>query len=290
MHPGVTDPASLDPTTLPCIGRGVSAEVFALGDGRALKLLLPGVPRATAAREFAAACAAYRAGLPVPQPFGEVTIGDRHGVLLARLDETPWLRRARRWPGAVMVTLADMARQHAALHQVEPPAGALPSVHEVLAARIAGSSAGPRAIAAARAALDRLPRGTRLGHGDLHLGNIMTTHAGMMLIDWAQAMTGDPAADIARSDLVMRFGRYGPLLRRHGWTRAARDAAAAWYLFCYRRMTGIDEAAIDAWRLPVAVAWLREGSAAYLPALQDYVDRRLARGAPAGARGRPATA
>ena len=64
-------------------------------------------------------------------------------------------------------------------------------------------------------------------------------------------------------------------LRRWRFLRLARHAAAAWYLFCYRRITGMTAAAIDAWRLPVAVAWWREGSAAYLPALAEYVAARL---------------
>lgn len=277
MHGSTIAGMSLDLATLPRIGRGASAEVFLLPRGRALKLLRPGVPASAADREFTATQVAHAAGLPVPTPLGRVSLGGRHGLEMARIDEGRMLRRMRRWPGAVMVTLAAMARQQAALHRVAVRAGALPSVHDVLAARIAESAAAPRAIAAAQAALDRLGGGDRLGHGDLHLGNIMTARAGLTLIDWAQAMTGDPAADVARSELVMRFGRYGALLRRHGWLRQARDAAAAWYLFCYRRLTGMDEAAIDAWRLPVAVAWLREDSAAHLPALAAYVDRRVGR-------------
>lgn len=267
--------ASLDLAALPLIGRGASAEVFLLPDRRALKLLLPGLPASAADREFTAAKVAHDAGLPVPAPLGRVSLDDRHGLVMARIDEPRLLRRIRRWPGAVMVTLAEMAHRQAALHRVTVPTGALPTVHDVLAARIDDSAAGPLAIAAARAALGRLPRGDRLGHGDLHLGNIMTTRAGITLVDWAQAMAGDPAADVARSELVMRFGRYGSLLRRHGSLRQARGAAAAWYLLCYRRAVGLSDAAVDAWRLPVAVAWLREGSAAHLPSLRAYVERRI---------------
>ena len=264
-----------DPATLPRIGTGASAEVFALPDERALKLFLAGLPEAAAMREWAASRVAHEAGLPVPQPLGATELAGRHGLVFERLRENRSLRRMRRWPGAVMVTLAAMARHHAALHARRVPADLLPPVHRVLAARIAESAAGPGAIAAALAALAALPRGDRLAHGDLHLGNIMTAGGRLMLIDWAQAMAGDPAADIARSELVMRFGRYGPLLRRWRWLRLARHAAAAWYLFCYRRLTGMSAEAIDAWRLPVAVAWCREGSAAHLPALAAYIERRV---------------
>lgn len=263
------------PTTLTRIGVGASADVFALPDGRALKLLKSGLSAALATRELAATRVAHEAGLPVPEPIGATTLTGRSGLILGRLHEPPLLRRVRRWPGAVMVTLAAMARRQAALHQVAVPAGTLPLAHEVIAARIADSAAPAAAIAAASTALAALPRGDRLGHGDLHLGNVMNANGGLMLIDWSQAMAGDPAADVARSELVMRFGRYGPALRRWRALRHARHAAAAWYLFRYRRVTGMSDAAIDGWRLPVAVAWYRDGSAAYLPALRAYIDARL---------------
>lgn len=266
-----------DVTTLPRIGVGASAEVFALPGERALKLFFPGLLDAAAARELTASRVAHDAGLPVPAPVGTVELDGRGGLVFERLHETRWLRKVRRWPGAVMVTLAAMARLHAALHRERATNAGLPTVHDVLAARIADSAAAPAAIAAAEAALAALPTGDRLGHGDLHLGNVMTANGRLMLIDWAQAMVGDPAADVARSELVMRFGRYHPLLRRWRWPRLARHAAAEWYLFCYCRLTGMRREAIDAWRLPVAVAWWREGSAAHLPALADYVAGRLSR-------------
>lgn len=273
MIPG--DPFEL--ATLPRIGAGASAEVFALPDGRALKLLRPGLSIASARRELTASRLAHAAGLPVPASFDAIELAGRSGLTFQRLVERRWLRRLRRWPFAVMVTLAAMARHQAALHATRVSDAALPTVHGVLAARIADSNAPAHAIAAAAAALATLPTGDRLAHGDLHLGNIMNAGGRLMLIDWAQAMTGDPAADVARSELVMRFGRYEPWLRRWRWPRLARHAAADWYLFCYRRFTGMSDAAIDAWRLPVAVAWWREDSAAYLPALADYVEARLAR-------------
>ena len=272
------DPALPDPATLARIGAGASADVLLLPDGRALKLLLPGIGEGVARREFVATLAAHGAGLPVPAPLGQVTVAGRHGLLLERLHEPRWARRGRRLPGAVMATLHRLAEVQAAAHRVVVEPGAVPPAHAVLAARIATSGAPAVATDAAAAALARLPAGDRLLHGDLHLGNVITAGGRMLLIDWSQAMAGDPAADVARSELVMRFGRHGAWLRRWPALHLARDAAAEWYLFCYRRLTGLPDQAIDAWRLPVAVAWLREGSAAHAPALAAWVRRRLDRG------------
>lgn len=260
----------------PRIGAGVSAEVFARPDGTALKLFHAG-SIAPPDRELAAARVAHAAGLPVPEPFQAVEEDGRRGIVFERIHERPLPRRLRRWPGAVLATLWSLASRQAAAHRVVVAAGDLPDVHDLLASRIAVADAPEAVIAAAMAALAALPRGDRLGHGDLHLGNVMNAGGRMLLIDWAQAARGAPAADVARSELVMRFGRYAPALRRWHWARVARHAAARWYLWCYRLAGGIGETEVEAWRLPVAVAWWREGSAAHLPALADYVEHRLTR-------------
>ena len=259
------------------IGGGASADVFLLPPDRVLKLLFPGLGVAIAEREFTAARIAHAASLPVPEPIALTAEGDRHGIVFERLVEAKLARRMRRMPGPVMVTLASLARLQASFHAVTAPAGTLPSVHEVIGARCAEALASDEARSAARGHLLQLPRGDRLLHGDLHLGNVITAGGRLMAVDWAQAMTGDPAADVARTELLMRFGRYGQALRRYRRLRVARHAAADWYLFCYRRTTGMSSQQIDAWRLPIAVAWMRRDSAAHLPSLAAYVERRLGR-------------
>jgi aminoglycoside phosphotransferase (APT) family kinase protein len=45
--------------------------------------------------------------------------------------------------------------------------------------------------------------GDRLLHGDLHALNVMVTEDGPMVIDWANAMVGDPSFDVADCWAVM---------------------------------------------------------------------------------------
>lgn len=260
------------------LGRGVTAEVFALPPDRVLKLLRAGIGEEIARREFAAARAAHAAALPVPEPIALWNRGGRHGIVFERLHEGQVARRLRRWPGPVMATLWAMARLQCRLHRLVPSVatmGAVPVAHPLMTRRCARSLAPPAARDAALAALHDLPVGDRLLHGDLHLGNVMTSGGRLMAVDWAQASIGDPAADVARTELLLRFARYGPWLRDHRWARIGRHGAADWYLWCYRRLSGMPDAAIDRWRLPVAVAWLRADSAAHAPALSAFIARRL---------------
>jgi len=91
-----------------------------------------------------------------------------------------------------MATLAAMARLQAHIHAVTVPVGLLPGAHAVLQARCDDAAA-----TAPTDALARLGSGDRLLHGDLNLGNVVTAEGRTLAVDWAQVMTGDPAADVA---------------------------------------------------------------------------------------------
>src|SRR5262245_55479689 len=55
--------------------------------------------------------------------------------------------------------------------------------------------------------LDRIaemPDGDRLCHGDFHPMNILGDPSQPIIIDWADARRGDPAADVCRSYLLMK--------------------------------------------------------------------------------------
>jgi aminoglycoside phosphotransferase (APT) family kinase protein len=59
-------------------------------------------------------------------------------------------------------------------------------------------------------ALERLaglPDGNRLLHGGFHPANLLRTTDGFVVIDWTNATSGDPAADVARTSLLMGGGK-----------------------------------------------------------------------------------
>jgi aminoglycoside phosphotransferase (APT) family kinase protein len=112
-------------------------------------------------------------------------------------------------------------------------------------------------------ALETLPRGDRLCHGDFHPGNVLVASGGgdggdrPIAIDWTGASRGDPAADVARSFLIIRFGGLTPdatpavaALARVGRRLLWRGYASAY---------AIDRAALARWLPVVAAARLAEG-------------------------------
>lgn len=260
------------------IGRGESAEVFLLTRDAVLKLYFARVPRSMAEREFTALQAAGELGLPTARVMQITQVAGRNGIVLEYLPGANLHRRVAASPIGMTIALARLARYHARMHRRPAPPVALPSSHAVLGLRIASSQAGAAAAAGAALALAHRPQGDRLCHGDLHLGNMIAGPGGLAAIDWSKATIGDPAADVARSELLLRYGKYGRSMRRFPPFRIMRHLAASWYLLCYWQASGVSPARVRGWTLPVAVSWMQGQSTIFEPGLARAIARRLRRG------------
>src|SRR5215471_10254672 len=53
--------------------------------------------------------------------------------------------------------------------------------------------------------LANMPEGDRLCHGDFHPINVLGEISRPVVIDWPDACSGDPAADVCRSYLLLRL-------------------------------------------------------------------------------------
>lgn len=261
------------------VGTGESARVIGLRRGAVVKLFFAHVERHTAEREFAGSAAATALGLLVARPIRIVRVGDCHGLVMDRLAGPVALRRVAKSPVGMTLALAKLALWHSRLHRTPVAATGLPSTRVVLAQRITSSVVAGDAIAAARRVLDAATDGDRLCHGDLHLGNMIDTPQGLAVIDWAKATIGCPEADAARSELLIRYGKYGRFMRRVAPARIMRHISAEWYLACYCLMSGRRRADIMRWRLPVAVDWMQGQSTMFVPGLQRAIDRMARRAA-----------
>jgi aminoglycoside phosphotransferase (APT) family kinase protein len=99
----------------------------------------------------------------------------------------------------------DLARLHLVLHG--SPAPELPAQRGRLAHAIQAAKALPEAQRQrALQMLERLPDGDRLCHGDFHPDNVLLTARGPLVIDWMTAAQGHPAADVARTRLLLTIG------------------------------------------------------------------------------------
>lgn len=261
---------------LPVIGKGSSAEVLKLDGEHVLKLFHADVEAGIVRREYECAQRASREGVAVPRPIGRRTLEGREGIVFEKLNGRPLLEGIGIRIDQARKALRKFARSHADIHH-RSAEGLFHQQHDILHVRIAAAECDDALKERAMERLYSLDRGARLCHGDYHPRNAIDTEDGIVAIDWSSGCAGDPAGDVARTELLLRFGQYGRLLRHFAPARWPRQLAADFYLKHYARISGVAMERVAAWRLPVAVSCLVGGSAvhreALLAALKRYIGR-----------------
>jgi aminoglycoside phosphotransferase (APT) family kinase protein len=238
------------------IGEGREAEVFALSPDRVLRLARAATFAPAIDHEYAALVAAGEAGAPVPEVYERVEVDGRPGLVVGRLDSRNLLLEIGSRPWRVMTISRSLGALHGRIHSVVAPPS-LPSVHSRLRERLESplvpADVGERVVPL----LEALPRGDRLCHGDFHPGNVLVRPRGgeAVAIDWTGASRGDPAADVARSYVIVRFGAVGPgaTFAVSALARVGRRVLWTGYLRSYGRARTLDPAAVARW-LPVIAA------------------------------------
>ena len=252
------------------LASGVSADVLRLRGGKVLKLFRAGVEDGIVRRELDGATRAAEAGLLVPRPIGWQSMEGRQGIIFEELKGAALLDPKSGWRLArARAALRKLAECHARIHRCSA-VGLIHHQHDLLWVRVLSAQIDD---SLRRAALDRIaatPRGNTLCHGDFHPGNAVETARGIAAVDWSSGCAGDPAADVARTEMLLRFGQMPRPSRFALWLRGR---AADFYLRHYRRITGMPDAAIAYWRLPVAVSGLGKDSKMYRPALLAAAER-----------------
>jgi len=211
------------------IGRGFSAEVFAWGEDRVLKLFLPEYAY-VAAIEAPRAAAVADSGASAPTFHGEVTVDARPGLVFERVDG-PLLVSRLREPGRRAEVGRRLAEVHLGLHL--HTSAALRSLRETLLERSTGWDEDVRTVL--RAHVEALLEGNAIFHGDFHPGNVIESERGPVVIDWSHASLAHPAVDVARAEICMRYQGVSAELpeERALAQRSARDEIVDAYLGAY---------------------------------------------------------
>ena len=229
------------------LAAGRTAEVYAYGEGRVLKLDRPGWT-GLAPFEGDVLARLAEAGLPVARPHGVVTVEGRSGIVLDRVDGVTLrehlLASSHDGVEALAERFVDLQ-----LHLNATTVAGLSPLVPRLRTEITSSIADEALRSELLALLDgRDDGGLGVCHYDLSPDNVLVGRAGWVVIDWITAGAGPSAADLART-LVM-WGRT-TAESVGGFLRAVRRIGVA------RRELG-DEV-LDDWIRVVAAARLGEG-------------------------------
>jgi len=221
------------------LGSGKEAEVFEYGDF-ALKLYRSESQKAAAFREASNLSILEQLALPTPRIHAVGEYGGRWGLVMDRARGPSFADRMM--SGDRRLHIEELARLHLLVHR--QPGSGLPSLKARLSDNIQRAQELDRSSQdRLLRQLDALPDGDCLCHGDFHPWNIHGSADDIMILDWLDACSGTPAADVCRSYVLIHH---------------ADPMAAAEYVDAYARLGETTTADIMAWLQPVAAARLAE--------------------------------
>ena len=269
MADGLIAPPGLTP-----LAEGREAQVFVRADGKVVTVLRSANQEARVRREAAAlqALADRRHLAPV---FVETTeVAGRPALVTERVSGDDLLARLSKKPWLVLKVAGTLGRAHAAMHDHLAP-DTLPDLRDELAGRIKSAKALPEHHAtAALKRLRALPTGDRLCHGDYHPQNVLGTLKDPVIIDWGDASRGAPAADVARTLLLLRTGELPPdtPAPMRALTAVGRGMLARRYLAVYRHHAVEKPSQLDDWLFVRAAARFNEELEMEYPRLLKLLD------------------
>jgi len=200
-----------------------------------------------------------------------VTVAGRYGLLYQRTEGKPLTHVLNRSSlTSINAVGARLAELHFAIHRIRFAAGTagrgMPSQRAVLNACIAKASNLPISLRdAARRSLTLIDSELRddcLCHGDFHPLNVLVTGDGQFaVIDWWSAARGSAIADLARTLILLEFGRMGDAQVFAPAQQALRMKLRDAYLKRYFELAAWSEADVQLkqWILLAAVARLNSG-------------------------------
>ena len=241
------------------IAEGATAEVFAWGEGYVLKLYNEGAPPQVAEQEARRARAASASGLRTPAVIEVLMVEGRQGIVYERVEGVTMLQMLLERPEQGAARAGELAALQATMHGCSVTG--LPSLRERLRRKIgAGSDLSEERKDALLRALDRLPEGDVLCHGDFHPSNVLLTEEGPVIIDWVDATQGHPLADVARTYMLLQTVRLPDAMpedQRHQIELLRRQFYTA-YRERYQQLRPFSDPELDAWLPPIAAGRLSE--------------------------------
>ncbi len=184
------------------IAYGRTAEIYAWDEGYILKLFYDWFGRESIEYEAKMGRAVHSSGLPVPAVGEIVQVNGRTGLIYERFEGVALWELMPQKPWTIVRYARRMAALHVEMH-ANPLAMDIPDQRPRLVQKLKGAQALPEALRAKTlAALETMPDGAVICHGDFHPGNVLALPQGEVVIDWIDATRGNALADLARSSII----------------------------------------------------------------------------------------
>ncbi|TGL87637.1 phosphotransferase [Leptospira congkakensis] len=235
---------------------GRSADLFALPENKILKLFFPEAKESEIDLEVENTVEANRKGASTMRCYGKVKVENRSGIIFDRLNGISLTKLPDKNPLELFRIAGKLARLHYGIHQIESER--FKDIKEILNQCLASD---PLSFLTGsekekiKSYITSLPNGNSILHLDFHPENVIVEGKDEIIIDWMTAAKGNSAADVAFTFLLFTDGELWPgtpKLKIIFYT-IIRKFILGGYLKAYKKLSGITDAEISAWRLPALI-------------------------------------
>ena len=241
------------------IAVGRTAEVYNWQNGQVLKLYHDWFSLEAIQYEQRIARAVFASGLSVPAVGELIQANGRNGLIYQRVEGVEMWDMIGRQPWLLLRYAQKLAELHSETHAAKLPVD-LPAQHQRLRDKINSAKVLPSDLRSKTlAALENMPAGARICHGDFHPGNILLAGQKTTIIDWFDATLGNPLADLARTTILLQGGISKQV--QNPWHKILIRALHARYIRHYFSLRTGGEREYKRWLPIVAAARLSENIA-----------------------------
>ena len=189
------------------IAHGRTADVYHWDEGHILKLFHNWFALPNIEYEYKIARAVHDSGVKSPAVKELIQVQGRNGLIYERVAGEPMFDKLLRKPWMVFRYARLLARVHAQMHDHVFDSPGIPAQRTRLENKISHTAALSASLKASLLhAVQSLPQGDRVCHGDFHPANVLVLGEESNVIDWMDASRGNPLADVARTSIIARGG------------------------------------------------------------------------------------
>lgn len=186
------------------LGTGRTAEVYEWTPDRVIKLFYRNTTLADVNREFSKHQLIEKAIAYCVKAYTIETINQRHGIVYDRVKGMSMMEKLMAEPTCIEQLARRLGRTHADLHKTN--LSELTSMKTAFEIQLKNS---PHFCSHEKTQLiellDGLPGGEVLCHMDFHPDNLFVDGETVTVLDWSNALKGDPMADVARTIMILQF-------------------------------------------------------------------------------------
>lgn len=242
----------------PLLSEGRTSLVHRWGRDSVVKLLKSSFDPRDLEVEAANALACLEAGAPAPGVRGVVEVDGTRGIVFERIHGPAMSDELAVDAGRDAAHAALLAQLHRDVVRLK--ASELVDVKRKLATKIERASA----LSAVRRSalqdlLSDLPSGHQVLHGDFHPGNVLLASPSPVVIDWHDAARGVPAADVARTAILLSPTSLSAENRTDPGVVQRVERFRDRYLSDMFRLGAVSRPDVEAWSPVVMAGRLSEG-------------------------------